>query len=179
MFLLRIRKDFDLVQKGNLRPEGPREADVFLAILCLTSLFVSLEIEIFSESVAKNVTWCFILTEMHYFVHYFCQKLYWFATIALLLLVCMLPKLFLMPTYNLSTFWQDEGPTNLDNHHELPLHLLRMTCASSSALQCYFRQFHFRRANLRLLCSDFANRCILGLFLGFHLGIDRTDWHFS
>ena len=56
MFLLRIRKDFDLDKKGNLRPEGPREADVFLAILCLTSLFVSLEIEIFSESVAKNVT---------------------------------------------------------------------------------------------------------------------------
>ena len=81
MFLLRIRKDFDLVQ----RYWGPKGRGTRF-ILCLTSLFVSLEIEIFSESVAKNVTWCFILTEMHYFVHYFCQKLYWFATIALLLL---------------------------------------------------------------------------------------------
>ena len=45
---------------------------------------------------------------MHYFVQYFCEKLYWFAIALLLLLLCMLPKLFLM----LPTFAARAAPRN-------------------------------------------------------------------
>ena len=155
MFLLRIRKDFDLVQRyWGPKGRGKPIYSMFNFLVCFLR-----DWNIFRERSEKcnmmlyfdrNALFCALFLPEIVLVCYYCAST----------TVCMLPKLFLMPTYNLSTFWQDEGPTNLDNHHELPLHLLRMTCASSSALQCYFRQFHFRRANLRLLCSDFAKAVV-------------------